>query len=188
MGSYNGQFCFAKRTIEFYRLTKKCEFLTTRYEFTSLLGALLNVLNEICDKGILECRRKPVGNGSGAYDFRKGVQSLLKVKDIPRFSDILSLVQTRRPAKSFPPCSSEEVGMECYIIGFRDALTHQAHHFDDIQDDEGQIKRIKLSFEKNRTPNPLEFTLDDLERLLELLREAIYKCDPGNGDTILAHA
>ena len=148
MSQYEGKFGFAERAIEFYRKTKEAG-LTKEYEFTSVVGTLLNVFSCVFSERRFDCSGKEVS---------EILESLLRdSKNIPPHFNGHNVEELRK-----------------YFKNIRDGLAHKTkENFGSRKNEQNEIVKIKIASDANS--EGIKFSLPDLEKILELLENGIKK-------------
>jgi hypothetical protein len=147
MSSYKGQFCFAERTIKIYEQTNK-----DGYEFTSVLGAILNVLSVVCD----DC-----GTASKAFEEACGEWLVKPRTNVTR---LLEVCQQKTEGKT----TTANV-IRKSMVTLSKALTHKTKEsFRDVHNEFGEIEYIVLGHD-----NDNKFTQTQLQDTLKMLGEVV---------------
>ena len=145
MGDYIEEFAFAKRTIKIYRAARNAG-ITLEYQFTAILGTLLNVFSCICPDDKFMLNLKPL---------------LSDVDKFPRFREI------------HPTCNI--TNLQAYLKNIRNGLAHKtSKNFNASSNESGEILSINIS-SKGYNGNVVQMNLNDLEIILELLEVEIKK-------------
>jgi hypothetical protein len=140
-----GKFDSAERAIKFYREAEK-KNSTTGYEFTSILNTLLNVFSCILPNNDFEIKLEPL---------------LSDVTKIPKFEE--------------SGYEKTKEGLDSYFRHIRNGLAHKTETNFVIEKDitkGNSIVNVKISSHNDKS-RQVEFTLDDLNKILKLLEGLI---------------
>jgi hypothetical protein len=175
MPKQEDRFWFAKRTIEIFEQTEGCKEckIVKIYDYTSIVGAVLNVLTIIYPKHGKNLHR----------EFDKGLDFLLQRQDaLPGFLEFRRYRE--EPNNIGLRRNGTRRDIIDYIRNIRHALAHKTQDNFDVPSvpENESIPYVLIQSDitrndRNKPPLQLEFTRKELRTFWGLLKGAIDSCD-----------